>query len=167
MDLSQKPRSRGTEDSSVSVRHSADSIASFSCTRSNSSPNGNSFLSGWWTDTPFHRVCAIIAHLVPFICVIDARTSRQKAALFDGASARHARESTTRDAVYAATVHARGAWEYGLSAIWAAAGNGVVAGDGVHERTGVRDLVGFWMLSTDCGDASVGGFAGLGERVVA
>jgi hypothetical protein len=70
------------------------------------------------------------------------------------------------------------AWKHGLAIgadrqTGAAAGrapgtsrDGIVAGEGVHQGTGVRDLVGFWMLGTNGRDPRVRGFAGFRKCIV-
>lgn len=94
--------------------------------------------------------------------LVDARTPGQEAALLDGAAAGGSWESTTRDSVYAAAMHARGTREHGLSVRAGRqcgrpgrARDRVVARECVHERAGVGDLFGLGVFGADGRDTRI------------
>jgi len=117
-----------------------------------------------WTNTllqsrPGLRVPTLLGIL------FDAFLPRQKATLSHRAPARCTWQSATRNSVNAATVHPRA----GVAVAGAFCGDGTATGvckllgKGRH----VGDCVCRGMLGANIGHARVGGFAGLGESIVA
>lgn len=141
--------------------------------RRSSSSDGYSFFAGRWTDAAFHNVGSL-ARSLAFVGVglLQARAPRQKATFFHRAAAGHTGQATARNSIYTSTMHSC-AREHGLT-VWAGRERRrsrgsryrLGAGDSVHKRAGMGDLIGFGMFGTNRCNACVGGFAGFGKGII-